>query len=306
MKGETASNRVEIRNMKPQHIVLALLVAAIWGINFTVISIGLGSFPPLLLAALRFVIAALPALFLPRPNMPWPRFLWIGATLFLGQFALLFSGMAAGMPAGLASVALQAQAFLTILIASLFLRERPTSRQIAGTLVAFAGLFVIADTAGGADFSMAGLGLCLAAALCWAVGNVLLRGAGKVDVLSLVVWLSLIPPIPLLALSLLLDGPEKLGQALLTISWSGAGAVLYIAVLSTVLGFAIWGQLLKRYPAGTVAPFSLLVPIFGAASAATILGERFGPARIIGMAMVLAGLVIVVVPLGRTAFLRRT
>ena len=285
--------------MKPNHIALALLVAAIWGINFTVIAIGLGSFPPLLLAALRFVVVALPALVLPRPNLPWPRLVAISATLFLGQFALLFTGMTVGMPAGLASVTLQAQAFLTILIAAFALRERPTLRQIAGTLVALAGLLVIARTAGGPDFSVLGLGLCLAAALCWAVGNVLLRGAGKLDMLSLVAWISLIPPIPLFLLSLLLDGPETVGRALLALNWSGVLAVLYISILSTTLGFGIWGWLLKQYPAATVAPFSLLVPIFGAASAAIVLGERFGPARMAGMALIIAGLVIVAVPLGR-------
>lgn len=291
--------------MKPHHIVLALLVAAIWGINFTVIVIGLGSFPPLLLAALRFVVVALPVLVLPRPNVPWPRLVAIGATLFLGQFAFLFTGMAVGMPAGLASVTLQAQAFLTILIASVALRERPTPRQIAGTLVALVGLLVIAGTVGGPDFSALGLGLCLAAALCWAVGNVLLRGTGKLDMLSLVAWISLIPPVPLFALSLLLDGPETVGQALLALNWSGVWAVLYISILSTTLGFGIWGWLLKQYPAATVAPFSLLVPIFGAASAAIVLGERFGPVRMAGMALIIAGLVIVVVPLRRTFARRR-
>lgn len=285
--------------MKPRHIALALLVAAIWGINFTVIVIGLGSFPPLLLAALRFVVVAVPALVLPRPDLPWPRLVAIGATLFLGQFAFLFTGMAVGMPAGLASVTLQAQAFLTILIASLALRERPTPRQIAGTLVALAGLLVIARTVGGPDFSALGLGLCLAAASCWAVGNVLLRGAGKLDMLPLVAWASLIPPVPLFMLSLLLDGPDAIGQALLALDWNGVWAVLYISVLSTTLGFGIWGWLMKQYPAATVAPFSLLVPIFGAASAAIVLGERFGPARMTGMALIIAGLVIIAVPLGR-------
>ncbi|OLP56283.1 hypothetical protein BJF92_15420 [Rhizobium rhizosphaerae] len=288
--------------MKPRHIFLALLVATIWGVNFTVIRVGLGSFPPLLLAALRFAIAALPVLFLPRPNIRWPLFIGIGATLFLGQFALLFTGMAVGITAGLASVVLQSQAFLTILIASAFLRERPTFRQISGTLVAFAGLVIIADTAGGVDFTMTGLGLCLAAAFCWAVGNVLLRRVGSttVDVFALVAWLSLIPPVPLLVLSLIVNGPEALGRAMHTMNWGGVGAVLYIAVLSTTLCFALWGQLLKRYPASAVAPFSLLVPIFGAASAALFLGERFEAMRIIGMVMILAGLVVVVLPVKRT------
>lgn len=290
--------------MEYRHILLALLVAAIWGVNFTVISIGLGSFPPLLLAAMRFSLAALPVLFLPRPDMPWPRLMAISATLFLGQFALLFSSMAVGMPAGLASVSLQSQAFLTILIAVVVLRERPSTRQILGTLVALAGLAVIAGTIGG-DLSLLGLALCLAAALCWSAGNVLLKGAGKTDMFALVAWLSLLPPLPLLALSLALDGPAAVGHALATINWRGAGAVLYIAVLSTTLCFAIWGRLLKRYPASTVAPFSLLVPIFGAVSAALVLGERFGATRIAGMALILLGLVVLIAPVRRPALLRR-
>lgn len=285
--------------MKPRHILLALLVAAIWGTNFTVIHIGLVSFPPLLLVALRFVVAAIPALFVPRPDVPWPRFISIGAALFLGQFAFLFTGMKLGMPAGLASIALQSQAFLTILIAAIVLRERPAAHQIAGTLVAFAGLAMIARTAGGTDFSVIGLVLCLAAALCWAIGNILLRQAGKVDMFAMVAWLSLIPPIPLFGLSLFFDGPAALLHAFVTMTLSGLGTVLYISVLSTILGFAIWGQLLKQYPAGTVAPFSLLVPIFGAASAAIVLGERFEPTRIIGMTMIFLGLVILVIPLRR-------
>lgn len=285
--------------MKARHVALAVLVAAIWGLNFTVIHVGLGSCPPLLLAALRFVVAALPAALLPRPPVPWPRFLLIGATLFLGQFAFLFVGMALGMPPGLASVALQAQAFLTILIAAIALGERPAPRQIAGTLVALAGLAIIAGTAGAAGVTVVGLVLCLASALCWAIGNVLLRGIGRVDTLPLMVWLSVVPPVPLFLLSLALDGPAAVSDALTAIGWNGAGAIAYIAVLATIVGFGIWGELLKRYPAGTVAPFSLLVPVFGAGSAAVFLGERFGPARLSGMALILVGLVIVTTPLGR-------
>ncbi|WP_245413374.1 EamA family transporter [Mangrovicella endophytica] len=285
--------------MKPRDIGLALFVAAIWGVNFVVIRVGLGSFPPLLLAALRFVVAALPAVLLPRPKVPLGRFLLIGGTLFIAQFAFLFIGMAKGMPPGLASVVLQSQAFMTMLVAAAVLRERPTPRQMLGTLTAFAGLAVIASTAGSVDVTMIGLVLCLAAALCWAVGNVALRSAGPVDMLAMMVWLSLVPPLPLFALALVVDGPDAVGRALIAMDLPGIGAVLYIALLSTLVGFAIWGDLLKRYTTATVAPFSLLVPIFGAGSASLLLGERFGEARLIGMALVLAGLAIVVLPVQR-------
>lgn len=281
--------------MKPQHVLLALLVAVIWGFNFVVIQVGLGQFPPLLLAALRFVVAALPAVMLARPRVGWGRMAAIAGVLFVGQFAFLFTGMAAGMPAGLASIVLQVQAFFTILIAAAVLRERPGPRRVAGSVIAFVGLAVIAATVGG-SVTVAGLALTLAAALCWAIGNVLLRDAGPVDMLAMVVWLSLVPPLPLAALAVALEGAGPVAHALGHIGWLGLGAVLYMGVPTTIAGFAIWGQLLKLYPATTVAPFSLLVPVFGAASAALVLGERFGPARLAGMALILVGLAVLALP----------
>lgn len=281
--------------MKPHHILLALLVAVIWGFNFVVIQVGLGQFPPLLLAALRFVVASLPALVLPRPRIGWGRMTAIAGALFVGQFAFLFTGMAAGMPAGLASIVLQVQAFFTILIAAAVLRERPGPRRIAGSLIAFAGLAVIATTTGGGVTPM-GLALTIAAALCWATGNVLLRGAGKVDMLAMAVWLSLVPPLPLAGLAVTLEGVGAVAHAFSHIGWLGFGAVLYLGVPTTIVGYALWGHLLKLYPAATVAPFSLLVPVFGAGSAALVLGERFGPDRLAGMALILVGLAVLALP----------
>lgn len=235
---------------------------------------------------------------LPRPRIGWGRMAAIAAALFVGQFAFLFTGMAAGMPAGLASIVLQVQAFFTILIAAAVLRERPGPRRIIGSLIAFAGLAVIAATVGG-GVTAAGLALTVAAALCWAVGNVLLRGAGKVDMLAMVVWLSLVPPVPLAALAVVLEGAGPVAHALTHIDWLGLGAVLYIGVPTTVVGFALWGHLLKLYPATTVAPFSLLTPVFGALSAALVLGERFGPVRLAGMVLILAGLAVLALPVPR-------
>lgn len=282
--------------MQPRHIALALLVALIWGVNFVVITFGLGSFPPLFLAVLRFVVASLPILFLPRPKLSWPFMIAVAATLFVGHYAFLFPAMAVGMPPGLASIILQVQAFFTIIIAALTLREWPSTRQVAGSLVAMAGLAVIATTVGGVDVTAAGLGLTIAAALSWACGNVLLRRAGPVDMLAMITWLSVIPPLPLLALSLAIEGPNAIAGAIEGVSWIGIGSVLYIAFLSTTFGFGAWGHLLKLYPVATVAPFSLLVPIFGTVAAALIVDEAFGPLRLAGMALILLGLALVVMP----------
>lgn len=279
-----------------KHVVLVIVVMAIWGFNFVVIRVGLGAMPPLLLGALRFTAASLPVFLLPRPNVPWPKMILIGSTLFLGQFAFLFPAMYVGMPAGLASVTLQSQAFMTILIAAVFIGERPGPRQIVGAIIAGAGLVLIALTVGG-EFTYAGLGLTLAAALSWACGNIAMRTAGRVDMLAMVIWLSLIPPLPLFALSLIFEGWPAIEGAIVGMTWLGIGSIVYLAVLATIFGYGIWSWLLKYHPASTVAPFSLLVPLFGTLSAYFVLGETFTPVRTVGMVLILAGLAAIAVPL---------
>jgi O-acetylserine/cysteine efflux transporter len=292
--------------LRPTHVLLAILTAAIWGFNFVVIRWGLGTFPPLLLACLRFVVAALPVFFLPRPRLPWAQLILIGCLWFVGQFAFLFTGMRVGMPPGLASVVMQAQAFMTILFAAIVLHERPNARQIAGILVAACGLVTIAASVTGSadDLTVTGLCLILAGAASWALGNVSLRRAGKADMLAMVVWLSLVPPLPLFALSLLIEGPDAIVGAFATVDAVSVGSVLYLGIFATIVGFGIWGHLLKLYPAAVVSPFSLLVPPFGVISASFVFGEQFGPLRIAAMVMILAGLAITVLPgrrIGATA-----
>jgi O-acetylserine/cysteine efflux transporter len=282
--------------MPLKQIALAVLVTAIWGFNFVVIRLGIGTVPPLLLATLRFVVAATPALFLPRPNVPASKMLAIGMTWFVGQFAFLFPAMKLGMPPGLASVTLQSQAFATILIAAVALGERPRPRQIAGALVAAVGLIVIASTVD-ADFTWIGLGLTLAGATSWAIGNVLLRALGKVDMFALVIWLCLVPILPLFALSLAIEGWPAIAQAMTHLSPASIASVLYLAFPTTIFGFGVWAFLLNRYPASTVAPFSLLVPLFGASSAYVVLGEQTSARRLAGMALIVFGLAVIVLPM---------
>jgi O-acetylserine/cysteine efflux transporter len=220
----------------------------------------------------------------------------IGTALFTGQFGFLFTGMKVGMPAGLASITLQTQALFTVLFAVVFLKEKPTLRLSVGCGIVFAGLTVIAMTTGTGGFTPLGLVLILCAACSWGAGNILLRTAPRADMLPLIAWLSLVPPLPLFALSLLLEGPAADWQALVHVGWPGLGALAYIILLSTIGGFGAWGHLLKLYPASQVAPFSALVPVFGILSAALLLGERFPVQRLAGMVVILAGLLVVVWP----------
>ncbi|KND55455.1 Permease of the drug/metabolite transporter (DMT) superfamily [Candidatus Paraburkholderia kirkii] len=277
--------------MSPKDLLVATVVIFAWGVNFVVIKLGLHGVPPMLLGALRFALAAVPALFVERPRIPLRWLFAYGLTISLGQFALLFYGMYVGMPAGLASLVLQAQAFFTLLFAAMFLGERIRAANVAGLLIAAAGLALI-GMQGGQAMTVTGFLFTLAASAMWALGNVVTKRMGKVDLLSLVVWGSLIPPLPFLALSLIFEGPARIESSLAAIPLVSVFAVCYLAFVSTIVGYSLWGKLLERYPAGSVAPFSLLVPVVGLASAAVFLGEGLSAAQIAGAALMMAGLVV--------------
>ncbi|MGH8781091.1 EamA family transporter [Paraburkholderia sp.] len=278
--------------MSPKDLLLALVVVVAWGINFVVIKVGLHGVPPMLLGALRFLLAAFPAVFfVKRPQLPWRWLFAYGATISFGQFAFLFSAMYVGMPAGLASLVLQAQAFFTLIFAMFFLHERFRAQNALGLLIAAGGLAVIA-LQGGHEMTAAGFALTLCAAVSWALGNIVTKKVGKVNLVGLVVWASLIPPLPFLALSYALEGPQRIAAALAGIGAMSIFAVVYLAFIATLLGYGLWSRLLSRYPASQVAPFSLLVPIVGLASAAVLLDEHLTGAQIVGAALVMFGLVV--------------
>jgi O-acetylserine/cysteine efflux transporter len=284
--------------MRPAHLALALVVALIWGGNFVPIKTALDDYPPFLLLGLRFVIAALPIFFVPRPPIAWHRLILIGLVHFTAQFSFLFLAMAHGMPPGLAALVMQSQAFFTVLFASFILRERPSTRQTIGLLLALCGLSLIGFGIGG-DATLVGFGLTLAAAASWACGNIMVRGLGKIDMMPFVIWASAVPLVPALAMSLIFEGPDVVMHALAHPSLPGLASLLYLGFLSTLAGWGIWNYLLKLYPASIVAPFSLLIPVFGATSAWFAYGERFGPTRLGGMALILAGLAVVTLRLPR-------
>jgi O-acetylserine/cysteine efflux transporter len=281
--------------VKPRHVALAVLVAFIWGVAFVMTRLALDAFSPPQLTALRFAIAGLPALFVPRPRVPWRSLIAVGLTLFTGQFLFQFFGIAHGMPPGLAAVVVQTQAFFTILFAALALSERPSGRQLAGMGMALAGVLAIATTLGH-DLTATGLGLTVLSAVSWGIGNVLVKRLGHVEVFRLVVWLSLVPVLPSLALSAWVDGAAALAPIGTQTTWIGLGAALYLGVVATVIGYAIWGDLLRRYPTPVVAPFALLAPFVAGLGSSLAFGERFGAPRLVGMALVLLGLAVIVLP----------
>ena len=274
------------------HSLVAILVTIIWGLSFVVIKLGVGSTPPLLLAALRFLAAALPAiLFVPRPKTDWRNVVAYGFFLGVAQFGLLFAAIALGMPASLASVVMQAQVFFTILFAAVLMGERPGAYQTLGGVIACLGLVLIAWprlTGGGAGPFL----MTVLAAASWGVANIISKRAGRVDMLGFIVWSSLVAPLPLLGLSLWFDGPDRVVSALVHLDRNAVAAVAYLAYPTTVFAFGIWAYLLSRHPAATVTPFALLVPVAGILGSALILGEVMHPVEAVGGAVIVFGLFI--------------
>ncbi|WP_420868928.1 EamA family transporter [Comamonas aquatica] len=277
----------------------ALVVIVVWGLNFVVMKWGLATLSPLLLCALRFVAASLPFVwFVRRPQaLPWWLLAAYGLVQGVGQFGLLFTGMKLGMPAGMASVVLQVQAFITMLLAAAFMGEKPQRWQWWGLVCAIAGLALIGAAHGDspAEMTLAGFLITVGAAAMWASSNLLTRKAaqyGAYTPVGFIVWTSLFPIVPLLALSVGVDGVDAVAQQLQGIGWRELGVIAYLALLSTLLGYGLWTQLLQRYAASTVAPLSLLVPVIGLLSALLLLGERPTMWQWVGTLGVLVGMVV--------------
>jgi O-acetylserine/cysteine efflux transporter len=276
--------------MPRRHAILALVVAICWAVNFVVIDIGLESFPPLLFAALRFGLIAFPAIFfVPRPDVRWLAVVAVGLFICVGQFGLLFVAMNTGLPAGLASVIAPLQPVFTIPLAAVALGERPSRRQVVGVTLAVAGIGAIAGgRAHGVPLQSVALGVASAAA--WGCGNVVTRAARPKRPFSLLVWSSVVAPVPLLGLSLIFEGTSRWQSAASSINASGIAALAYVVVVSTFFGYGTWYWLLSRHPASTVAPFTLLVPVVGILTAWLVRGEHPTRGELLGSFIVLVGL----------------
>ena len=273
-------------------------MVAFWGFSFVPIRIALDELPPFALAALRFCFAAVPALLFVRPPaMPWRDVTAYGLAIGLFQFGLLFLGIKLGMPAGLSSLVIQVQVFFTIGLAVLFTGDRVTRANIAGGAIAAIGIVELAlyKLAGGMTGTLAGFVLVIVAGFAWGCGNIVARNAAaqyRADMLSLVVWSSIVPVLPLALLSYALEGGNAVFASVAGATWKMWACVLVMAWGATLFGFGSWAALLHRYPVGLIAPFALLIPVSGLVCGALFLDERLAPMQWAGAVIVLAGLVI--------------
>jgi DME family drug/metabolite transporter/O-acetylserine/cysteine efflux transporter len=276
--------------------LLAVFVTAIWGLNFLAVRIGLDHYPPFFFAAIRYLVMVLPVvLFVPRPKVATRWLVGYGLGFGTMQFGFLFLAIRNGMPTGLSSLVLQASAPFTVLLGVLLLHERLTPRQIAGIVLAVLGLGIIAwDRAESA--ALLPVVLTLLGAFGWALGNLSGRQAKNANPLHFALWMSVIPPIPLLALSAVLEGPttgwRDLGRSFSADGWPGLAATVFIVLMGGVLGSTIWTALLSRNPAAIVAPFSLLEPVVGIAGAWMFLNERPGLLALVGSIIGISGVLV--------------
>ena len=278
--------------LPPLHLLLALAVTAVWGSNFVIIKFALIHLPPLTLALLRFTLAWFPlALLVPRPAVPWRNLAAYGVLIGAGQFGLLFTAMRADITPGLASLVVQAQAFFTIGLAVWLSGEKVARHQIAALLLASAGIALIALHTD-ANATPLGLFLVLCAAASWAGGNMVARAAVRVNMLHYVVWSSLFAIPPLLLFALAFEGWPSMTAGVEAADAKTWGAVVWQSVGNTMFGYGVWGWLLARHSAGSVAPLSLLVPVFGLATSALVLGEPLQQWKLAAFALVMAGLAV--------------
>jgi len=282
----------------PRDLALLLAVVALWGFAFVPIKVALATVPPFALAALRFFFAALPAvMFVRLPSVSWRALAAYGIAIGVCQFGLLFLGMKLGMPAGLSSLVIQMQVFFTMAIAGWWMRDRLGRHNIAGAAVAAAGIAVLAlhQLIAGATTTLLGFMLVIASALGWGIGNALakrmMQGRDE-EMLGLVVWSSLVPPLPLALLSYAVEGGPAAVDAVIHMDALRWGCVLLLSYGATLFGYVTWNRLLHRYPTPLVSPFGLLIPVSGLVSGAVFVGERLSVLQLAGAVLVLAGLAV--------------
>lgn len=278
--------------MKLHHLLLAILVTALWGLNFSVIKLGLTSVDPFILAGLRFTLCALPAIFfIPKPDVAWRYIIGYGLIFGIGLWGVVNLGIKTGLSAGIASLVLQFSAFFTMLLGAWVFKETITRYQLAGIGVALCGLSSIIFISDG-SVTAAGLVLVLLGAAAWSVTNIINKKAGTKQVFAFLVWSSAFSPIPLFLLDYLVNGTSGYSALVNQIDHRAVLSILFQVYPNTLFGYWVWNSLLKQYPVSTVAPLSLLVPIFGMLGSAVIFGESLSPMKIVAVVLIVSGLAV--------------
>lgn len=278
--------------MKTRHLLLAVAITALWGLNFSVIKLGLATVDPFILAGIRFTLCALPAIFfIPKPAVPWRYIIGYGLVFGIGLWGVVNLGIQSGLSAGIASLVLQFSAFFSIALGALICKEKISRYQVAGIGIALCGLWSILCIVDG-TVTTAGLLLVLAGAVAWSVANVIIKGAGTLQVFAFLVWSSAFSPIPLFALDYVVNGSTGYHTLLTRLDYRTVLSILFQAYPNTLFGYWVWNSLMKRYPVSTVAPLSLLVPVFGLLGSVIIFNEHLSLPKLAAVSLIVSGLAV--------------
>lgn len=278
--------------MKTRHLLLAVAITALWGLNFSVIKLGLATVDPFILAGIRFTLCALPAIFfIPKPAVPWRYIIGYGLVFGIGLWGVVNLGIQSGLSAGIASLVLQFSAFFSIALGALVFKEKISRYQVAGIGIALCGLWSILCIVDG-TVTTAGLLLVLAGAVAWSVANVIIKGAGTLQVFAFLVWSSAFAPIPLFALDYVVNGSTGYHTLLTRLDYRTVLSILFQAYPNTLFGYWVWNSLMKRYPVSTVAPLSLLVPVFGLLGSVIIFNEHLSLPKLAAVSLIVSGLAV--------------
>lgn len=276
--------------MKARHLLLAISITAIWGVNFSVIKLGLTTVDPFILAGIRFTLCALPAIFfIPKPDVQWRYIIGYGLVFGIGLWGVVNLGIKSGLSAGIASLVLQFSAFFTILLGSWVFKESISRFQYAGMGLALCGLLSIVSIVDG-TVTTAGLILVLLGAVAWSAANVINKKAKTTQVFAFLMWSSAFSPIPLFALDYAVNGSTGYSALVSQLDYRAVLSILFQVYPNTLFGYWVWNSLMKRYPVSTVAPLSLLVPVFGLLGSVMIFNETLSLNKIVAVVLIVSGL----------------
>ncbi|MDP3371654.1 MAG: EamA family transporter [Candidatus Paracaedibacteraceae bacterium] len=279
--------------MQLKHIFLAILVAVLWGFNFVASKYALKEVPQFLFAGTRFLLLTLPFIFfVPKPNISWTHLISIGFIQGFMAYACLFKGLTLGCPAGITSVAFQIHIAFTLVLSYFVLKITPTRRQVFGVCVSAVGMFMIIKSLHAQSIPIEAMLMVLAASMCWAISNLLLKCAGNVNSFSLVIWTCIFAPIPNYICAYFLNGPDVIAHTLENISFYAIVALFYVVVFVSLIGSTTQTYLIRTYSPNIVMPYSLLIPIVGMGAGWIVFGETMSLETIIACAVVFIGLAI--------------
>lgn len=278
--------------MQKKHLALAVMVTAVWGFNFPITKLGLAAIDPLLLTALRFTLAAFPwVFFIKRPPIALQWLVAYGLIFGVAMWALINLGIELGVPPGTAALLVQFSAFFTLGWGVLLFREHLSLGQMLGVGLAVLGLVSIILASPGHGTTV-GYGLLLISAFSWSVGNVIIKQSKVREMFAFVVWASVFAPIPLLLLTWLAHGTAPFTTVVAHVEWVTVFSLFFQVYAATHFCYWGWNLLLREYPVSTVAPLSLLIPVFGIAGSMLMLGHKVDVSEGVSIALILSALAV--------------